>query len=120
MNREKFTREKWKIFFYMVVYGLLCEAFSLFVFGLDWRFTVGLILGINAVTVNLIALEKVVDCAIDGKQIWLAFLLHMGRFLLFGAAGYLCYCISMTALAAYGIGVLGLTVASVITYVKEG
>ncbi len=35
MNREKFTREKWKIFFYMVVYSLLCEAFSLFVFGFD-------------------------------------------------------------------------------------
>ena len=120
MNREKFTREKWKIFFYMVVYSLICEAFSLFVFGFDWRFTFGLIMGICAVTVNLTALEKVVDCAIDGKQIWLAFLLHMGRFLLFGVTGYLCYRIDIIALAAYGIGVLGLTVASVITYVKEG
>lgn len=120
MNREKFTREKWKIFFYMVVYGLLCEAFSLFVLGFDWRFTIGLIMGICAVTVNLIALEKVIDYAIDGKQIWLAFLLHIGRFLLFGVAGYLCYRIDVVALAAYGIGVLGLTAASVITYVKEG
>lgn len=120
MSREKFTREKWKIFFYMVVYGLICEAFSLFVLGLDWRFTLGLIIGIGAVTVNLIVLEKVVDFAIDGKQIWLAFLLHMGRFLLFGMTGYLCYRIGTIALTAYAIGVLGLTAASVIAYVKEG
>lgn len=120
MNRGKFAKEKWKIFFYMVVYGLLCEAFSLFVLGWNWRFTLGLIIGIGAVTVNLIVLEKVVDFAIDGKQIWLAFLLHMGRFFLFGLTGYLCYRIDSIALVAYAIGVLGLTAASVITYVKEG
>ncbi len=43
-----------------------------------------------------------------------------GEVLLFGVTGYLCYRIDIIALAAYGIGVLGLTVASVITYVKEG
>lgn len=120
MNREKFTIEKKKIFFCAVVYGLLCEAFSLFIFGFDWRFTIGLIMGIGAVIVNLITLERVVDCAIERRRIWLAFLLHMGRFLLFGAAGYVCYKIGLLALAAYGIGIISLTVASVITYVKEG
>lgn len=120
MNREKFAIEKRKIFFFMVVYGLLCEAFSLFILGFNWRFTVGLATGIGIMAVNFIVLEKVVDFIIGRKQIVLAFLLHLGRFLLFGISAYLSYKLSVIALIAYGIGVLGLTAASVITYVKEG
>ena len=65
MNRENFTQQKKKIFFCMVVYGLLCEVFSLFILGFRGEFTIGLILGMGAAAINLVILETVVDLYVD-------------------------------------------------------
>lgn len=120
MNRKNFAKEKKKIFFYCVAYGLLCEAVSLFVLGLDTRFAVGIICGILATTINLMLLEKVVDNTITGNKAAITFLLQLGRFLIYGTLGYGCYLISTVSLIAYGVGVMGLVVALVITYCKGG
>lgn len=116
MSRKIFTREKLKILFYIVIYDILCKALSLVVLGLDWGFSIGLALGTITVMVNFIILEKVVDCALDRHKLLLAFLLHLGRFLLFGLAGYFSCTISITALIAYGIGILGLVMSIVFVY----
>lgn len=120
MNRENFTREKKKIFFYCVVYGLLCEAISLFILGFDMGVPIGLVGGIFATTINLMLLEKVVDYTITGNKTAITFLLQLGRFLIYGILGYGCYLISTVSVVAYGVGVLGLVVAVVITYCKGG
>lgn len=118
------TKEKLNILFCIAIYGLLCQGISVFVIGFESAFTAGLLLGILTVLMNLSGLEKVIGCFVERRRVRLAFLIHLGRFLLFGAAGYLCFRISMTALAAYGFGVLSLTAgaagAAVIELHKEG
>ena len=120
MNREKFTVEKRKLFFLMAVYGLVCEVFSLFVLGFDRGFLAGIILGIGAVTINFIVLEKVMDIVIYREKTFLAFPLHLGRFFLYGALGYISFRIGVTGLIAYGVGMIALPAAAVITYIGEG
>lgn len=120
MIRENFTKDKKRIFTYCVVYGLLCEAISLFILGFNIGVPIGLIGGIFATTVNLMLLEKVVDHTITGNKTAITFLLQLGRFLIYGVLGYGCYLISTVSLIAYGVGVLGLVAAVMITYCKGG
>lgn len=120
MNGEKFTVEKRKLFFLMAVYGLVCEAFSLFILGLDRGFSTGIILGIGAAAINFVVLEKVIDIVIYRKKTFLAFPLHLGRFLLYGVLGYVSYRTGTTGLIAYGVGIISLPVAAGITYIGEG
>ena len=119
MNRENFTQQKKKIFFCMVVYSLLCEVFSLFILGFKGEFTMGLILGTAAAAINLAVLEKVVDLILD-KKTRAAFLLHLGRFFLFGLLAVASLKIGFLAVIAYSAGVLGLVAGSVFTFVREG
>ena len=119
MNRENFTQQKKKVFFCMVVYSLLCEVFSLFILGFRGEFTIGLILGAGAAAINLVILEKVVDLIIEKRKMSLAFLLHLGRFFLFGLLAVLSFMISILSVIAYAIGVLGLVAGSVITFGKK-
>ena len=119
MNRENFTQQKKKIFFCMVVYGLLCEVFSLFILGFRGEFTIGLILGMGAAAINLVILETVVDLIIKKRNTWLAFLIHLGRFFLFGLLAVVSLKISFISVVAYAIGVLGRVVGSLVTFVKK-
>ncbi|MGF6376351.1 uncharacterized membrane protein YjjP (DUF1212 family) [Clostridiales Family XIII bacterium PM5-7] len=111
---------KKRIFFYSVAYGLLCEGISLFFFGFNIDVPIGLIGGIAATTINFILLEKVIDGAITGNKRTFAFLFQLGRILIYGSLAYGCYMLSVRSLIAYGISVLGLVVAIMITYGKEG
>lgn len=111
-------KEKQKILFYMIVYDLICEAVSLLVLGFDGRFLLGLMIGTGITAVNLAALEKVVDCVIERKHTQSAVLLHLGRFLLFGLAGFCAYLIGITALVAYGTGTTGLAFAAAAYYLR--
>lgn len=117
MGKENFKREKLKILFYMLIYDLLCWSISIPAIGLNGQFVIGLLAGSVTAAVNLYVLEKVVDCAIEGKKAILAFLIHLGRFLLFALAGYFCFTTGMTALVSWGIGTLGLTAASAAVYI---
>ena len=119
MNRENFKKEKKIIFFYCVLYSLICEVISLFVLGFNMGFLIGIWSGSLGAVVNLYLLELVVDTAIINKNMTLAFLIQVGRLLIYGAVGFGCYLISLPALVAYAIGVLGIVLATVITYGKE-
>ena len=110
MNRENFTQQKKKIFFCMVVYGLLCEVFSLFILGFRGEFTIGLILGMGAAAINLVILETVVDLIIKKRNTW---------FFLFGLLAVVSLKISFISVVAYAIGVLGIVVGSLVTFVKK-
>lgn len=119
MNREKLEFGKKTIFFFIVVYGLLCEVFSLFILGFDGGFLAGLVLGMGAVCINLIGLEKVIDFIIKREKIILAFPIYLGRLLLYGLLGFLAYRISLIAVIAYALGVVGLPAAAVLAAVTD-
>lgn len=119
MNRENFKGQKRFIIFCCVAYSLICEVISLFVLGLNVGFLTGIITGTIAVIINFILLEGVVDLAIYRNNISIAFLLNLGRLLLYGILGYGCFLFDVKALIAYGIGVLGINAGAVICFRKD-
>lgn len=119
MNRENFKKQRAKIILCCVAYSLFCEVISLFVLGLDFVFITGLTTGTVAVIINLILLEGVVNLAVYRHNIGIAFLLHLGRLLLYGLLGYSCFLLGINGLIAYGIGVLGINIGALICFRKE-
>ena len=104
-------KNKLKILFYMIIYDLACIIAALFLTGSEIEVTAGLIAGTLTVMFNFMVLERVVDYIIDGKCAVFAFLIHLGRFFIFGAVACLCCVLGTHALIAYGFGVLGFTAA---------
>lgn len=95
----------------MIIYDLICAAVSLFITGPEAEVAAGLAAGTLTVIFNFLLLEKVVDYIIDGTRAGFAFLIHLGRFFIFGAAACLCSAFGIHMLASYGLGVLSFTAA---------
>ena len=104
----------------MIIYDLICTTASLFFTGPEIEISVGLIAGTLTVMFNFLVLEKVVDYIIDGKYTVLAFLIHLGRFFIFGGVACLCCTFGIHALIAYGFGVLGFTAAAAVNGISRG
>lgn len=120
MIRKILTKEKMKILFYMTVYDLLCALISMVFLGFNYYIYIGLAVGTLTAIINLTALGKVIDWAVVKRNVPVAFLVHIGRFVLFGLAGHFCIAADITALVAYGFGVIGLVPALVGVYRKDG
>lgn len=112
-------KNKLKILLYMIIYDFVCEIVSLFIFGSAAGVPIGLIVGTLTVMLNFLVLERVVDWIIDGNHTVFAFLIHLGRFFIFGAAACLCWAVDFQALAAYGFGIAGFTATAVVTSIHE-
>ena len=72
-------------------------------------FAAGLFTGAAAFTVNLALLERVVYGLTAGKNKFTAFLIQLGRFLVFGAAGVSCAFFGVNAVIALGVSAITFT-----------
>lgn len=120
MKNVEFTENKHKIWIYCGIYAAVCEVISLIIIGLRWDFAIGLLAGTITVLVNFSLLEKLTDTIIFDKKALTAFLLQLGRYLLFGLIAFICVKISLCAGLAYAIGILSISLAIVIKYGIRG
>lgn len=116
MKDVEFTENKHKIWMYCGMYTLVCEIISIVFVGFRWDFAAGILAGTVTVLVNFTLLEKFANKVLFDKKTLTAFLLQLGRYLLFGLVAYACIRISLTAGLAYSIGILGITVGILIKY----
>lgn len=99
-------KNKGKVVKLYMAFTALAEPPSIAVIGADAGFAAGLIAGALAFTVNLALLEKVVYSLTAGKNKFNAFLVQIGRFLVFGAAGAVCALLGVSAVIALGISAI--------------
>ena len=106
----KNKRKVVKLYF---VFTIAAEILSLPFLGFDPGFVAGLFTGAAAFTVNLALLEA-------GKNKFTAFLIQLGRFLVFGAAGVTCAAFGVNAVIALGVSAITFTAGIVTAALKGG
>lgn len=120
MNNHNTVKEKKEIIAIYVIIAVICETVSLFIIGPRGDFAIGLIAGTVTMIINYNILGKVIDMMLSGSNITIAFLLQMGRYLLFGGVAFIVVKISIYATIAYAIGILILSLVFLVKYGKGG
>lgn len=113
----KNKRKVVKLYF---MFTIAAEILSLPFLGFNPGFAGGLLAGAAAFTVNLALLERVVYGLTAGKNKITAFLIQLGRFLVFGAAGILCAFFGVNAVIALGVSAVTFTAGIVTAALKGG
>ncbi|HKM28731.1 MAG TPA: hypothetical protein VJY37_03515 [Anaerovoracaceae bacterium] len=116
MKNVEFSKNKHKIWIYCGIYAVVCEVISLIFLGFRYDFAVGILAGTLTVLVNFTLLERFTTTFLVDKKALTAFLLQLGRYLLFGLVAILCIKINLLAGLGYSIGILGITIGIVIEY----
>ncbi|MEF9922108.1 MAG: hypothetical protein RR313_07105 [Anaerovoracaceae bacterium] len=120
MNNHNTVKDKKEIIAIYVIIAVICETVSLFIIGPRSDFAIGLIAGTVTMIINYNILGKVIDIMLSGSNITIAFLLQMGRYLLFGGVAFIVVKISTYAVIAYAIGILILSLVFLVKYGKGG
>ncbi len=114
---EDLTKFRNKIFIFGVLVMLVAEAISLPFIGLDWKFSVGLLLGTAIAIVNFAIMTKFSVMIVEGKNRFLASMSYLIRLLLYGGVFYMSVKISLAA----GIGsVCGFMTLKVAIFIIHG
>ncbi len=113
-------KNKGKAFKLYMAFTVAAEVISIAVLGIDLRFSAGLLAGAAAFTVNLVLLEKVVYGLTAGKNKFNAFLIQLGRFLVFGAAGGLCALFGVNAVIALGVSAVIFSASLIAASLERG
>jgi lipid-A-disaccharide synthase-like uncharacterized protein len=119
MDKEAFYKMRKQLTVLCVAYGIVCEIASLFFIGFEWKFLLGLGLGIVTMLINFSLLRWVVVFFVENKNRGMAILLYLVRLALYGAVAVICYKLSMNALLAFAVGALGIVIGALINVKKE-
>ena len=102
-----------------VLYGVIAAVISILIKGVMPHFLAGLVIGIVMMNINFRLLGKTVEAymaELTSKTI----LLYVLRLALYGAAGGLCFLLSLEALTGYAVGVLSICAGGIGYMLKGG
>ena len=108
-----------KMYLVMPGYGCIAALLATIIYGAKEDIYIGLLLGIGSLMVNYWLLSYIIEAITTKHKTFSIFPIGLGRFFIFGAAGWLCFCQSHLCVLFFAIGVLAMPVSALLLTLWE-
>jgi len=112
-------KRKETMYLLMLGYGCIIALVSLFTYGIDKDIYIGLLLGIGSLMVNYWLLTYTIEAITTQHMTFSIFPIGLGRFFIFGTAGWICYQQSHLCVLVFAAAMLAMPAAATVYSIWE-
>lgn len=103
----------------MLLYGCIAAGVATIIFGIDKNLYIGVLLGIGSLMVNYWLLSYTIEAITMDHMTISIFPIGLGRFLIFGAAGWYCFMQGHLCVLLFAIAMLAMPVSALLLTMWE-
>ena len=112
-------KQRKTMYLLMPGYGCVVALLATIIYGAKQDIYIGLLLGIGSLMVNYWLLSYIIEAITTKHKTFSIFPISLGRFLIFGAAGWLCFLQSRLCLLLFAIAMLAVPVSALLLTLWE-